>query len=113
MPDAVTISGDDRAASMLRELGRKATQQYDTMLVAARQTQRAISGIPVNTGRLERGVTGGAESTLDVTESGFDVGTDVSYGRFVFNGTRYMRARPPRVPEIATRVATAVSNDLA
>lgn len=112
MPDAITVDGDERAAAMLRDVGHKATHQYETLLVAGRQTQRAISGVPVDTGRLERGVTGGPESALDVTDDGFDVGTAVPYARFVFGGTRYVSARPPRVPDVAGRVATAISNDL-
>lgn len=109
---AITCTGDDRSAAMLRNVGHKATQQYDTLLIAARQTQRSIRGIPADTGRLERGVTGGAESTLDVSNDGFQIGTSVPYARFVFAGTRHMSAQPPQIPEIATRVATAISNDL-
>jgi hypothetical protein len=112
MADAVHCDGDERVARHLRDVGVKATHQRETMLVAARQTQRAIRGIAVDTGRLERGVKGGTESTMIVTDAGFEIGTSVPYARFVFGGTRYVRARPPHIPEIATRVATAISNDL-
>jgi hypothetical protein len=112
MTDALHCEGDERVAKHLRDVGVKATRQRETMLVAARQTQRAISDIPVDTGRLQRGVSGGPESTMTVTDTGFEIGTTVPYARFVFGGTKHMSAHPPRVPDVASRVATAIANDL-
>lgn len=104
----ISETGVARSAFMLHELARKATHQYDTMAVSARETERGVRGIPHRTGRLERSV-----GVVDVTNDGFVVGASAPYAGFVFNGTKHMAANPPHVPEIAGRVATAISNDIA
>jgi hypothetical protein len=107
---SVDVVGEDKAARMLHGMGRRALDQSNAMRQAGRSTQRSISGIPVATGRLERGTRGGPESTLDVDATGYVIGTKVPYARFVFYGTKYMRARPPKVPSNAGSDAARLIN---
>lgn len=98
---------------MLRNVGYRALHQSATFDREAHDAQRRISGIPVATGRLERGVKGGAESIVNVRDDGYTLATMVPYARFVFGGTKTMRARPPRIPtDLGTRAAQGVGADL-
>lgn len=111
----MTIScvGADRAAAYLHGIGARARNQTRTFEAEGRRAQRSITGIPVATGRLERGVRGGSESIMRASPVGYTVATTVPYARFVFGGTKYMAARPPRVPaNLATNAASAVGSDL-
>jgi hypothetical protein len=105
--------GADRAAVYLRGIAARARNQTRTFEAEGRRAQRSISGIPVATGRLARGVRGGSESVVRANPAGYTVATTVPYARFVFGGTKYMAARPPRVPtNLASNAASAVSSDL-
>ena len=113
MADTITVTGDTAAARKLRAIGTRATRQRSTFESEGRAAQRRISGIPVATGRLDRGVRGGSESTLDADDRGYTIGTTVPYARFVFGGTERMPARPPRVPrDLGRRAADAIGLDL-
>lgn len=90
---AVTASGVTATERKLSAVGRAAFQQEPVMVDAARRTARGVSGVPRDTGRLASSI-----DVLSTSPFGFDVGSDVPYARYVFRGTRYMAARPPRVP---------------
>jgi hypothetical protein len=89
----VTTTGDKAAAATLSRVGAAAFEQAPVMASAARRTARGVRGIPVDTGRLAA-----SPEVLDSGPFGFVVGSRVPYARYVFHGTRYMAARPPRVP---------------
>lgn len=95
MVTTVKASGHNLSATKLERVGASAHLQAALMAEAGRATARGIRGVPVRTGRLQ--------ASLDVLSSGaygFVVGSrGVPYSRHVFHGTRYMAARPPRVPE--------------
>jgi hypothetical protein len=112
MAGGVTCTGDRLAAHRMQRMAQHAGQQQPTMAKAAHQTQRQIKGVPVDTGRLQRGVHGGSEAIVVVHDDGFVVGTTVPYARHVFNGTKYMAARPPHVPDVGRLVATDMANSL-
>jgi hypothetical protein len=113
MPKSVTVTGDDAAARHLRNIARRAGRQRPTMEREGRAAQRRITGVPVDTGRLQRGVRGGPESTFKATENGYEIGTEVPYAPFVFGGTKHMAARPPKVPrDLGKRAAQAIATDL-
>jgi bacteriophage HK97-gp10 putative tail-component len=109
MPSArITTTGVPQAASKLERIGNNAHQQGPTMRDAGRVTARAVSGVPVDTGRLASSI-----EVLDSSDYGFSVGTRVDYAHFVFRGTKYMRARPPRVPsDTGRRTAYALSRGI-
>jgi hypothetical protein len=107
------ITGDAHAAERLNTIGERSRDQRDVMQREAEKTRRRIRGVPRDTGRLDKGVHGGDESVLEVTDEGYTIGTTVPYARFVFNGTRYMSAQPPRIPtDTASSAAHAVADDL-
>jgi hypothetical protein len=110
----ITCVGDRVAAHRITATGERAHHQRGAMSLAGRFAGRSISGVPVRTGRLRASTRGGPEHELVVTDRGFDLASSVPYARFVFGGTRNMRAHPPRVNErtIAREAATAVSADL-
>ena len=113
MASAITVEGADRAAAQLRAVGQRALDQSDTFEVQGRRAQRSITRIPVRTGRLERGVTGGPESILRAGPAGYTIATAVPYARFVFGGTSRMPARPPHVPNtLGPDAAQAVGRDV-
>ena len=108
MASAVSVSGDKAAAAQLEATGKRATSQRQVLADVARKTAKAITGIPVDTGRLEDSI-----APLWVNDSGFAVGTRVPYSRYVFNGTRYMAAQPPSIPpDIDVVAARAMANDI-
>jgi hypothetical protein len=112
MASAITITGDAAAQRKLRAIGDRARHQRSTFERQARNAQRRITGVPVDSGRLRQGITG-AESTRVVTDYGYRIGTDVPYARFVFRGTKYMAARPPTVPrDLGADAARAIAGDL-
>ena len=103
MTSTVTVTGDDRTASILVAKGDAATDLKDVMDRQARQAVRRITGVPQDTGRLAASI-----EVLDVTDSGFEVGSQVTYAHYVFDGTRYMDARPPRIATGAIARSSAV-----
>jgi hypothetical protein len=113
MPASVVVTGVDSAQRRLRALGRRGADQRGAMEREATRTQRAVSGVPVRTGRLAASVSGGADTVRVVGPNGYTIGSAVPYAPFVFRGTQRMRAQPPRVPAgVAVQAARAVSNDL-
>jgi len=106
----VEVIGARQAQATLRHAGATAHDLTAVMEQQARITQRGITGVPELTGRLARSVAGGAETYRKVTDDGFEIGTRVPYGHYVFRGTRYMPARPPRIPDPTRRTARAVAN---
>jgi hypothetical protein len=113
MAASVSVTGLDRAERMLRRVGARGADQSATFAREAARVQRSIGGVPVDTGRLRSSVAGGAETLREVGPDGYTVGSHVPYARFVFGGTRYVRARPPKVPgSPASSAARAVNDDL-
>jgi hypothetical protein len=113
MAKPITVTGVPETQRHLHAIAARAGRQRHTMQSEGRAAQRSITGIPVDSGRLARGVRGGSESTLEATNVGYRVGTSVPYARFVFKGTRKMAAQPPRVPRnLGARAASAIAADL-
>lgn len=113
MPVGVECQGADTTARALQAMGARALNQSHTFETEGRAAQRSIGGIPVRTGRLERGVRGGPESILHVGRAGYTIATTVPYARFVFGGTKSMPARPPRVPRnLGPAAAQSVGRDV-
>jgi hypothetical protein len=109
----VTTTGLEAVMQHIYALAAGAYDQRAQLEQAGREAQRRIGGIPVDTGRLTRGVHGGTGSVLDVANTGFKIATTVPYARMVFKGTKYMRARAPSVPSnIGPRTALLVLTDL-
>ncbi len=105
---SVTARGVPQAAGQLERMGTNALRQEPTMTDAGRNTARRVSGVPVRTGRLAASV-----ELLDADDYGFVVGSRVPYARFVFRGTKYMSAQPPRVPsDTGKRTAYALSRGI-
>lgn len=94
MAVSVSISGDKASAAKLDRVGAAAFAQSPAIKRAAERTARGVRGVPVETGRLERSIV-----VLDAGAFGFVVGSrNVPYARYVFHGTKYMAAQPPKVP---------------
>lgn len=90
--------GVTQAARKLDAIGDAALSQGHTFERLARDAPGSIKGVPRDTGRLDRSLRDGAsEQYKRVTPFGYEVGTKVPYARFVFGGTKHMKARPPRV----------------
>lgn len=106
--------GVREARSRIDNMGARAREQTAVFESEGRRAQRLVSGIPVDTGRLDRGVRGGPESELKSGPWGFVLLTRVPYARFVFRGTSRSTARPPRVPSatIARSTCSSVARDL-
>lgn len=108
MAATVDVTGASEVARYLAEVGDNAEHQKETLEPIARNAARSVTGVPVDTGKLA-----GSMEVLEVTDSGFAVGSRVPYARYVFHGTRYMDARPPRLPDhIATDAAAAIGSDI-
>lgn len=113
MPGAFTVTGVRQVVAKLLGMAARANDLRDPLRRVAQDTQDRITGIPVRTGRLARSVEGGSAELLNVDRDGFELGTEVPYARYVFHGTRYMEARPPRVPpDVARRAAVVINADL-
>jgi len=109
----ITTEGVQGAQARLTRTAERASHQRATLETEAKRVQRQITGIPRASGRLEKGVKGGSESVITVTDSSYAIGTKVPYARFVFRGTSTMPARPPRIPpNTGQRAAQAVNADL-
>jgi hypothetical protein len=108
----ITVTGATEAALMLRRKGYKGAHQQATMTREGESAQRQIRGVPVKTSRLQRGVTTGSEAIMRATDTGYTLATTVPYARFVFGGTKTMRARPPKFPNLGVRAAQAIASDL-
>jgi len=114
MAKTVEVIGDERVIRDLQAKGDQATRLKPVMQGVADFAERQITGIPVDTGRLSRSVRGGGDQLLRVNDQGFDLGSTVDYARFVFGGTKNMKARPPRVNTnaIARRAAQDINREL-
>lgn len=113
MAASITTTGVDTTRRMLDGIGARALNQQRTFETEGRAAQRSISGVPVRTGRLDRGVRGGPGSILNVGPAGYTIATSVPYARFVFGGTKRMPARPPRIPSgLGAQSATSVARDV-
>lgn len=100
----VTVVGADAVSARFDGMARRGIYQEPVLSAQARRTAARIGGIPVLTGALESSVRSGAEAS----PQGFTIRADVPYARHVFHGTRYMEARPPRVPPgLANEMARA------
>ncbi len=97
MARTVTVTGDTRAIRMLLAKGRASGRLKPAMEAVADYAERQITGVPVDTGRLAESTRGGDDQLRKVDDASFSLGSQVPYARFVFGGTKHMRARPPRV----------------
>jgi len=109
MAQVVTVTGDEQTSRLLRQKGITALHLEPVMDEQGKRAVRQVSGIPKDTGRLAASI-----EVLDTSDHGFDVGSRVPYARFVFGGTKYMDARPPRVntDAIARNTADAINREL-
>jgi len=114
MAKTVEVIGDEQVIRDLQAKGDQATRLKPVMAGVADFAERQITGIPIDTGRLARSVRGGGDQLLNVTDQGFDLGSTVDYARFVFQGTKHMKARPPRVNvnAIARRAAQDINREI-
>ena len=101
MASVASVSGEDHVARLLRSAGDHATNLGPAMEDIAHYSEGQITNIPVDTGRLASSVRGGSGQALEVNDDGFDLATIVPYARHVFNGTRHMPARPPKINDTA------------
>ena len=109
----VEIEGTAQTALLLHRIGQRGADQTETMEAEAKRVQRAITGVPRDSGRLDKSVHGGAETLRRVWPEGYLIGSLVPYAPFVFRGTRYMDARPPKVPaDVADGAGRAIAKDL-
>jgi hypothetical protein len=114
MVESITVTGVDAVQRRLHGMSQRAGRQRSTYEAEARYAQRAVTGVPVATGRLERSVHGGTGTLREVNNLGYRIGSTVPYAHFVFDGTKSMPARPPHVPrDLGRRAADAVAADLA
>ena len=114
MATTVEVIGDERVIRDLQAKGDKATRLRPVMDDIADFAERQITGIPIDTGRLARSVRGGGDQLLRLRDDGFDLGSTVDYARFVFRGTKYMKARPPRINTnaIARDAASRINQEI-
>jgi hypothetical protein len=104
----IRATGVEAASDRLKKVGHKSLEQRATLKKVADSTARRISGVPVDTGRLKASV-----DVASVSPLGFTIASDVPYAGYVFNGTKYMRARPPHIPSnVADLTASAVGSDI-
>jgi hypothetical protein len=109
----VDVIGATETQRRLRRIGTRGLDQSDVIADSARATQRSIEGVPVRTGRLDRSVHGGRDSYMESSAGGYVIGSSMPYARFVFRGTRHMRAQPPRIPSsTGSNTARRLSADL-
>jgi hypothetical protein len=109
----IEVSGVRELVGRLGRLGAAVHDQRVVLEQQARATQRMITGVPRDTGRLERSVRGGSETLIEVDADSFVIGSTVPYARHVFHGTRHVRARPPTVPRnYGADTATAIARNL-
>jgi hypothetical protein len=114
MANTVTITGDERVTRLLREKGAAALQLKPVMKDSADFAERQIRNVPVRTGRLAASTRGGPEQLVQLRDDGFDLGSRTPYARFVFEGTKHMRARPPTIntSAIGRNAADAINRHL-
>jgi hypothetical protein len=104
----VQTSGFPQALRRLDRLGDQAFNQRPTMEAQARDASRRVVVTARDTGRLAASI-----EPLDVDPFGFVLGTKVPYAHFVFDGTKNMRAQPPRVPRgIGDQTARAIGRSV-
>lgn len=110
MASGFTVEGCSALERTLAETGRRAAHQRATLQVQAQQARRLITGVPVDSGALAASV---ANASTTVTDDSFTLRSALPYAHFVFHGTRYMDAQPPRVPPtVGEHTAQAVADDL-
>jgi len=115
MPETAVATGHHVVARSLRRKGDRAVALKPVMGRAADQAERDIRPTHHNrTGTLTRSLYGGDDQLRDIHDDGFNLGTQVSYGRFVFRGTKRMRARPPVInaAAIGNRTADLINQHL-
>lgn len=111
MASSITIQGDRALEHRLAATGSRAHHQEPVLRAQGHAAARAVTGVPVDTGRLAAGVR---SAQVKVGPWGFVLLTDVPYARYVFRGTPTMEARPPVVPaSVGANTAKAISSDLA
>jgi hypothetical protein len=103
-----------RTQIVINNVADRASDQTHTFEQCARRTQRQITGIPVRSGRLERGVRGGSsEAVIEAGPWGFALITTVPYSRYVFDDFHGRRGRPPKIPRsVGPDTAAAVAADI-
>jgi len=97
MAKTIEVVGAKRVARGMEQMGDRAVRLEPALDRSAEFAERQIQGVPVRTGRLAASIRGGAEQLLTLRDDGYDLGSAVDYSRHVFEGTKYMRARPPRI----------------
>ena len=115
MAKTVEITGDEQVIRDLRAKGTKALHLKPVMGDIADFAERQITPTHHNrTGALTRSLYGGGDQLRDIYDSGFRLGTTVDYARFVFRGTKHMKAQPPRVNTnaIARDAARRINQEL-
>jgi hypothetical protein len=94
----VTIDGDEQVVRALKAKADRSVKLKPAMEDIADFAERQIRPTHHNrTGHLTRSLYGGGDQLRDIYDTGFNLGTTLFYGRFVFGGTKNMRARPPRI----------------
>jgi len=114
MTKTIEVTGDERVIRDLQAKGTAATRLKPVMSNVADFAERQITGVPIDTGRLARSIRGGSEQLRRITDQGFDLGSTVDYARFVFRGTKHMRAQPPKIntDAISRRAATDINKEI-
>lgn len=104
----ITERGAHITARQLQTMGVRATHQAPTMRAAGRDAAQSVRGVAVDTGRLKSSI-----ELLEADDGGFTVGSKVPYARFVFYGTKNMKAQPPDVPkDIGRRTSYVVGRGI-
>jgi hypothetical protein len=89
-----------QATAMLDRISRNAEHVTPALERVGRAGAATVTGIPVDTGRLAASPRARTEGDEVLIVS------DVPYARYVFNGTKYVPARPPNVhPEALAKLA--------
>jgi hypothetical protein len=108
MAQAVSVQGDRAAALRLHRVGTAAQAQAPTMAKLGHDAARRVTGIPSDTGTLAKSI-----EVIASGDWGYVLGSKVPYARYVFRGTKYVDARPPRIPgDIQRRAANAIGDDI-
>jgi hypothetical protein len=108
MAASVSVSGDDATAAKLHRIGRAARNQAPVMAEAGRKAARGVRVTARDTGALA-----GSIVVIDSGDWGFVLGSHVPYARYVFKGTRYVDAQPPKLPPSMERdTADALSRSI-
>jgi hypothetical protein len=115
MAEAVEVTGDEQVIRDLRNKGDRAMDLTRVMDDLADFAERQIRPTHSNrTGTLTRSLYGGSNQVRTIRADGFDLGSTVDYSRFVFGGTKHMRARPPVIntSSIARRATAEINREI-